>query len=245
MSRPPRDDFAGFGPGAFTFLRSLARHNDREWFAANRERYEREVRAPLAALVEEVDARLATTAPEIVGDPRRSLFRIHRDVRFSADKRPYRTTAAAWFPHVGAGGGVGRTAQAHGGAGFYVEVGATGGALGGGLWLPPRPVLARIRAAMDDDPDALREILDRPAVRRRFGEMPADARLTRMPRGYADAHPAAALLRHQSFTLGRTLDLSALGSATLADDLVRDYRLLLPFVRWLNAAIGLPPRARR
>ena len=79
-------EFSGFRPAALTFLRSLRKHNDREWFERNRATYEAELRAPLAALVEEVDVRLATLAPEIVGHPKRSLFRIHRDVRFSADK---------------------------------------------------------------------------------------------------------------------------------------------------------------
>ena len=127
-------DFTGFRPAALTFLRSLRRHNDREWFAQHRESYEAEVRAPLAALVEEVDVRLATVAPEIVGDPKRSLFRIHRDVRFSSDKSPYKTHAACWFFHGDAGRGVGRETTAHGGAGFYFDIGPTGSSLGGGIW---------------------------------------------------------------------------------------------------------------
>ena len=113
-------EFTGFRPAALTFLRALARHNDRVWFEANRERYERELRAPLASFVEEVDAHLGTIAPEIVGHPTRSLFRIHRDVRFSPDKRPYKTNVAAWFYHAGGAGtvsGAGRSG-AHGGAGF-------------------------------------------------------------------------------------------------------------------------------
>ena len=249
MTAAGAGDFTGFGAGAFSFLRALARHNQREWFLANRARYERDVRAPLAALVEEVDALLATMAPEIVGDPRRSLFRIHRDVRFSVDKRPYKTTAAAWFPHVdsrrAAGGAAGGAATAHGGAGFYVEITADGGSLGGGIWMPPRATLARIRERIDDDGDTLDSLLHRAAVRRRFGEMPPEARLTRMPRGYPASHAHASLLRHQSFTLGRALTPAELGRADLPRLLARDYALLVPLVRWLNGAVGLRVATRR
>ena len=91
------EKFTGFRPAALTFLRGLARNNKREWFEANRERYETEVKRPLQVLVEEIDARLGEIAPEMVGNPKRSIFRIYRDVRFSKDKSPYKTNAAAWF----------------------------------------------------------------------------------------------------------------------------------------------------
>ena len=237
--------FPGFGGGALEFLRELDQHNDRTWFEFNRARYARELRDPLAALVEEVDARLALVAPEIVGDPRRSLFRIHRDVRFSADKRPYKTNVAAWFFHDGAGHGVGSATVAHGGAGFYVDIGLTGAFVGGGIWMPPRPTLERLRRAIDDDHESLAAILETPAIRRRFGMLAPEAMLRRMPRGYRDPHPAAVLLRHRSFTLGRPLSARDLASGRLPDILLRDFTRLLPLVRWLNGALGLRTRARR
>ena len=75
--------FGGFRPAAFRFLRDLARNNEKTWFEANRDVYEREVQEPMRLLVEPLDARLGSIAPEIVGDPKRSMFRIHRDIRFS------------------------------------------------------------------------------------------------------------------------------------------------------------------
>jgi uncharacterized protein (TIGR02453 family) len=242
---PP--EFPGFRPAALTFLRGLARHNDRVWFEANRSRYESELRGPLAALVEEVDAHLGTIAPEIVGHPKRSLFRIHRDVRFSSDKRPYKTNVAAWFYHDGGDrtvGGAGRSG-AHGGAGFYFDVGLTGAWLGGGIWMPPRPTLTRIRETLDDDHPSLERILRAPDLRRRFGALAPEGTLTRMPRGYSEAHPAASLLRHQSFTLGRQLTERELFSPRLPSLLARDFARLVPLVRWLNGALGLRALARR
>lgn len=237
-------EFRGFRPAALTFLRSLKRNNTREWFQAHRDDYEGEVRAPLAALVEELDVRFAELAPEIVGDPKRSLFRIHRDVRFSSDKSPYKTNAACWFYHGDAGRGVGSTTP-HGGAGFYFHMEPGGSMLGGGIWMPPRPTLARLRERIDEEHGSLRRILRDRSLAKRFGTLDESAMLTRMPRGYADAHPAADLLRHQSFTVGRTLSDAEVLGPKLPDVLARDYARLVPFVRWFNGALGLRTLARR
>lgn len=237
-------EFTGFRPAAATFLRALGRNNDREWFARHRETYEAELRAPLAALVEEVDVRLATLAPEIVGHPKRSLFRIHRDVRFSADKSPYKTHVACWFHHVDAGRGVGSAAP-HGGAGFYFHMEASRASIGGGIWMPPRPTLQRLREEIDENHRGLSKILGEASFRRRYGELAQESALTRMPRGYPDTHPAAALLRLQSYTVGKTLTPRELASARLPDVLAREYERMLPLVRWLNGALGLRTLARR
>jgi uncharacterized protein (TIGR02453 family) len=237
-------EFAGFRPAALRFLRSLRRNNNREWFARHRETYEAELRAPLAALVEEVDVRLATLAPEIVGDPKRSLFRIHRDVRFSNDKSPYKTNAACWFYHADAGRAVGGAAAPHGGAGYYFDVGSGGAFLGGGIWMPPRPALTRIRERIDEEHASLAKILALPVLRR-YGGFAKEGMLARMPRGYAPSHPAAVLLRHQSFTVGRALSERELFGAKLPDLLARDFARMLPIVRWLNGALGLRTLARR
>jgi uncharacterized protein (TIGR02453 family) len=237
-------EFRGFRPAALTFLRALKRNNTREWFQAHRDDYERDVRAPLVALVEEIDVRLAELAPEIVGDPKRSLFRIHRDVRFSSDKSPYKTNAACWFYHGDAGRGVGTTTP-HGGAGFYFHMEPGGSMIGAGIWMPPRPTLTRLREQIDEGYASLRRILRDPALRKRFGTLDDSAMLTRMPRGYGEDHPAADLLRHQSFTVGRELTDVELFSPKLADVLARDYARLVPFVRWFNAALGLRTLARR
>ncbi len=241
---PASRESSRFRPAALTFLRGLRRHNDREWFEAHRAAYEDDVRAPLAALVEEVDVRLASSAPEIVGDPKRSLFRIHRDVRFSSDKSPYKTHAACWFYHGDAGRGVGSATTAHGGAGFYFDIGPTTSTIGGGIWMPPRPTLARIRERIDEEPASLARVLRAPTLRR-YGGLAEEAMLARMPRGYDADHSAASLLRHQSFTLGRELTERELFSPRLPDLLAREYVRILPLVRWLNGALGLRMLARR
>jgi uncharacterized protein (TIGR02453 family) len=240
---PSAGEFTGFRPAARTFLRALRRNNDREWFLANRERYEAEVRAPMIALVEELDVRLADLAPEIVGNPKRSMFRIHRDVRFSNDKSPYKTNVACWFYHMDAGRGVGGEA-AHGGAGFYFDIDPDASWVGGGIWMPPRSTLARLRERIDEEHESLAGILGAPSLRP-FGGLSREAKLRRMQRGYDADQPAAELLRHQSFTMGRQLRDADLYGARLPDVLAREFERLVPLVRWLNGALGLRTLARR
>src|SRR5260370_27321621 len=86
-----------FPAATLTFLRGLKRHNERPWFEAHRDEYEAVVKDPMRDLIEEMDVRLARLAPEIIGDPKRSMFRIYRDIRFSADKSPHKTHPSRSF----------------------------------------------------------------------------------------------------------------------------------------------------
>jgi uncharacterized protein (TIGR02453 family) len=233
-----------FSADALRFLKSLARNNRREWFELHRENWLRDVRDPMAELVEDLDLRLRTFAPEITGDPKRSIFRIYRDVRFSADKSPYKTHAACWFFHTGGSSKVGREAHG-GGAGFYFHLQPGASFVGGGCWMPPRPALARIRAALAADIRGFERIVKAPALRRRMGGLGEESMLTRVPRGYPADHPAATWLRHQSFTVGRKLSDADVTSARLATALASDFKAITPLVRWINSALGLEPHDSR
>jgi uncharacterized protein (TIGR02453 family) len=235
---------ACFTDATLRFLRGLARHNEKRWFEAHRAEYESAVRVPLRALVEDVDVRLARLAPEIVGDPKHSIFRIHRDIRFSADKAPYKTHAACWFYHRDASHKVGQESHG-GGAGFYFHVQPGGSFIGGGLWMPPREALGRVRDAIAAAPARFARTVTGPALRRRFGDLDDEAVLTRVPRGYPPDHPAAHWLRYRSFILGRPLgDRDVTGTRLLAL-IEADFALVLPLVRWINGALGLRPAQRR
>lgn len=229
-----------FSSASLAFLRGLARNNRRDWFEAHRAEYEEHVKQPMADLVEEMDLRLRSIAPEIVGDPKRSTFRIHRDVRFSKDKSPYKTHAACWFFASGGSSKVGREAHG-GGAGFYFHLQPGASMTGGGLWMPPRPALLRIRAAIADDPNGFARIVTAPALKRRLGTLDEDAMLQRTPRPWGPEHPGARWLRYQSFTVGRALTDAQVTSSRLTSLLAADFALMRPLVRWLNEAIGLPP----
>lgn len=228
---------------ALRFLRGLARNNTKPWFEAHRPDYEDEVRAPMRALIEEMDVRLARFAPEMTGDPKRSMFRINRDIRFSKDKSPYKTHAACWFRHCSADHRVGEEAEG-GSAGLYFHLQPGQSFVGGGIWMPPRPALASIRDAIVANHNAFARVIESPKAKRRFGGMDESAMLKRMPRGYADDHPAAKWLRYQSFTIGRRLTDAQVVSPRLASLLEADFTQIMPLVRWLNSALGLRGRSR-
>lgn len=145
----PVAEFSGFRPAALRFLRDLARNNRREWFEAHCETFASELLEPLRALLDDFDVRLASLAPELAADGKRSVFRIDRDVRFSKDKSPYKTHVAFWVSHcaIGSSGG----SAVHGGAGLYFHVEPKALIIAAGMWMPPAPALARIRSALTAD----------------------------------------------------------------------------------------------
>ena len=233
-----------FSKATLTFLRGLKRHNDRVWFEAHRPEYEAVVQQPMRHLIEEMDVRLARLAPEIVGDPKRSTFRIYRDIRFSADKSPYKTHAACWFYHRDGSRAVGREA-AGGGAGFYFQIAPGDSFLGGGMWMPPREALLALRESLAEDPKRFTWIATDRRLVRRFGGLSEEAVLRRVPRGFAPDHPAARWLKFQSFVVGRALTDAQVVGARLPALLEADFRLILPLVRWINAVLGLRAAERR
>ncbi len=233
-----------FTPASLAFLRGLARNNNKPWFEAHRESYENDVRAPMRALIEEVDVRLARLAPEITGDPKHSMFRINRDIRFSKDKSPYKTHAACWFRHRDAGHRVGGDAE-EGSAGLYFHLQPRESFVGAGIWMPPRPALDKIRDAIAEDSAGFARVVENPRTRRRFGGLDDGAMLKRMPRGFADDHPAAQWLRYQSFTIGCSLGDKEVLGPRLPTLLEADFKLMMPLVRWLNRALGLRVAAAR
>lgn len=228
------------------FFRDLKRHNAKVWFEAHRDEYEQSVRDPMRVLIEDLDVRFARFAPEIIGDPKRSMFRIYRDIRFSKDKSPYKTHAASWFRHRDADASVGSEAQ-HGGAGFYFHLEPGASFIGGGIWMPPRLQLARLRDAIAEHPAAFERVVRAPTFTRRFGGLSSEdgTVLKRMPRGFPETHPAARWLKYQSFTAGRGLTDAQVTSQRLPATLEHEFERLLPLVRWLNRALGLEPATRR
>lgn len=234
-----------FRPAALTFLKGLKRNNRREWFEERKPEFTREVLEPLRRVAEELDVRFARLAPEYEAG-KRSLFRIYRDVRFSKDKSPYKTHAAMWVYHRAPGRGVGK--EIDGGAGFYLHLEPGASLVAGGLWMPPRHSLNKVRDALVDDLAGFRRIIRAPAFVKRFGGLTDDepgVKLTRMPRGFDEDHPAAELLRFNSFTVSTAYSDKEMLDHGLVDRAMKDYALMLPLVRWLNRALGHVPAKSR
>jgi uncharacterized protein (TIGR02453 family) len=172
------------------------------------------------------------------------MFRIHRDIRFSRNKAPYKTNAACWFFHRDSKGNVGQDAV-HGGAGMYFHLEPRGCFAAGGVWMPPAPALKRVRAALDVGHEEFNAIVKARAFRKQFGDLSTEAVLKRMPRGFDPDHPAGDWLRYQSFTVSCPLRQSEVTAATLPDRLEEAFRSITPFVRWLNSAMGFRPHSSR
>lgn len=224
-----------FSKASLTFFRGLARNNAKPWFEQHRATYEAEVRAPMRELIEEMDVRFHDFAPEITGDPKRSMFRINRDIRFSKDKSPYKTNAGCWFYHRSASRRVGSEAS-EGSAGFYFHLQPGESFVAAGLWMPPRPQLNKLRDAIVDKPRPFLGMTS--ALPKRFGGLSDEGALKRMPRGYDENHPAARYLRLQSFVCSRPLTDAQTTSRQLPALLAREFEAMLPLVRWLNGALG-------
>ena len=164
-----------FDPEFFEFLADLAANNDREWFAANKARYEAEVLEPALAFIEDFGYRLREISPNFVADPRRtggSLFRIYRDTRFAKDKTPFKTHTGMQFRHV-----AGKDVHA---PGFYLHLDPAESFAGGGLWRPDPSTANRVREKIAARPEGLAPGDARAAVRRP----------PRGPRRAAQARPA-------------------------------------------------------
>ena len=226
-----------FRPEALTFLRNLAKHNDRDWFNPRKTIFETELKEPMLAIVRKITEAMMDFAPNHVRPAEKSLFRIYRDTRFSNDKRPYKTHIAAWWTHTG----LDKTS----GAGYYFHVGAKEIVIAAGAYMPEKEQLAAIRHWLLDNHAAFRKILHRPAVRKTFSEFEGDA-LTRPPKGFPPDHPAIDLIRYKQWGMSTTLPAKAALEEDLAPTIIRHFRLLAPMVDALNTPIeaSLAPRRK-
>lgn len=218
-----------FEPELFDFLDELKENNRREWFQANRRRYESKVKEPMLRFIAEFGERLDAISAYFVADPRPvggSMFRIHRDVRFSRDKSPFKTNVAAHFSHRAAGKGVHAP-------GFYLhlERGACVG--GGGLYHPDAPTLQKVRERIVSRPEEWRAVLDRGI------EIGGDT-LRRPPRGYDASHPFIEDLKRRDFYTLVSFSERDVCAPDFLDRYVEACRGAAPLVAFLTRALGLP-----
>jgi uncharacterized protein (TIGR02453 family) len=217
-----------FTAKTLSFLRALKRNNDREWFRARKHEYEQHVRGPMLALLQQLGPDLRSFAPELVCDPKVSLYRIYRDTRFSDDKSPLKTHVAAHFPMRGFPRGTG--------GGLYFEIAPQWVWIGGGIYMPSSTDLRAIRAHIADTHPQLHRLVLRPAFARMMGGV-TGAQLTRVPVGYAKDHPAAEYLRYKQFLASRERDAAFATSPRFYRELVATFRATAPLVQFLNTAL--------
>ena len=219
---------ASFGRELFGFLADLKEHNDREWFNANKDRYESDVLEPALAFIEDFEPHLRQISPHLRADARRvggSLFRIYRDTRFSKDKTPYKTTAGIWFKHE-------QAKDVHA-PGFYLHLAPGDVFAGGGIWHPDTPTVTKIRDAIVADSDGWRAATA--GIELGMGES-----LKRVPSGYDKDHPLAEDLKRKNFAALERLSEDDATGPDFLQGYARACEQMAPMVRFLCRAVGVP-----
>lgn len=221
--------FEGFPMEGLRFLRRLKRNNRREWFAARKEEYEALVRLPMLSLIASLQTPFREFAPAYDLNPKRSIFRIYRDVRFSSDKSPYKTNVAAHFVPRGTPKGVA-------GSGYYLHIEPGEVYLGAGIYMPDAAQTKRIRLAIADRCDEFLGMVNDRTFRRLFGELEGN-RLRRMPAGFPPDHPAGEWLKLKQFFAGLSWPEEKCLRRRFVDEAARVFRAATPLVRFLNEAL--------
>jgi len=224
---------ASFTPELFSFLADLRANNNREWFAANKNRYEEHLLEPALAFIDDFAPKLEKISPHLRADARPSggsLFRIYRDTRFSKDKSPYKTNVGIHFRHE-------RAKDAHA-PGYYLHLGPGEVFAGGGLWHPGTEAATRIREAIVADPDGWRRASRTGAFAKRL-QLGGDS-LKRVP-SWADAdHPFADDLRRKDFFGSARLGEDDAVAPGFVDEYAEICKAAAPLMRFLCGALDVP-----
>ncbi|HEX4860159.1 MAG TPA: DUF2461 domain-containing protein [Rhizomicrobium sp.] len=228
------DKFPGMPKDFFAFFRELKKHNERAWFEDNKQRYRESVQAPMSEFVGAMAPHLRKISKNFVCDPRPnggSIFRIHRDVRFSKDKRPYKENAGCYFRHAGG-------CDVHA-PGFYVHFAPGELFFGGGSWMPDPKALARIREGVAARPAAWKKVLADKTFQRAFGGVRGEA-LSRPPRGFAPDHALIEDIKRKSFYALHDADAALALSPKLVGEVAKTFAVASPLVKFLCGALDVP-----
>ena len=217
--------FTGFPPEGMKFLNSLARNNRREWFQPRKEIFEATVRSPMFELVGEINRGLLRFAPDYICEPEKSVYRIYRDTRFSSDKTPYKTHIAAIFTRRGL--------EKHAGAAYYFSVSPKEVEIAGGVYMPGPQQLLAIRNHIAASYQEFSALASNQRLRKEMEDLKGET-LTRAPKGFDPAHPAANYIRMKQWLFYTMLDPALAVTDQLLPEIIKRFRLISPFIEFLN-----------
>jgi uncharacterized protein (TIGR02453 family) len=227
--------FTGFRPAALSFFRGLAKHNDPLWFKPRKAIYDNEVLGPFRALITALGAALEAVGMPLVGDPDRGIFRIYRDVRFSANKQLYKTHQGGVLTRSGGKGDPGL---------LYVHVEPGASMIGAGFWHPEPELLNRLRRAIVDEPDEFLAMTGR-LTALGYTVSCENERLSRLPRGF-EAVKGSAVADYvcwKNFLADTTISDAEMQSSDLVGRIVEFALATRPLFEWGWAAESddIPP----
>jgi uncharacterized protein (TIGR02453 family) len=210
-----------------SFLSELSQNNHKDWMDANRDWYQ-EVRGAFLEDVEGLLQAISHWEPQLSGFKGKDcVFRQNRDVRFSANKDPYKTNLAAYFSVGG---------KKSNGPGYYLHIQPGGSFLAGGIWMPPSDILKKIRQEIDYSGKELLEILQESTFKKRFGALEGE-QLKTSPKGYEADHPHIQLLRYKSFIVSAPISDDEVASGHFKDKAIQYFQIMKPFHDFLARAI--------
>ena len=214
-----------FTPEALKFLRGLARNNNRDWFGERKAIYERELKAPLLALIEEINGEFVDFAPEHIRPAHKCMFRIYRDTRFSPDKTPYKKHISAWFAR--------QDLEKKSGGGFYFHLSGKEVVIAAGVYMPEREQLLAIRNHLLENHAEYRRLSTNRKLQRLMGDFDGQ-RLTRPPKGFPKDHPAVDLIACRQWGVSTTLPAEAALQPTLRKQIISRFQAAAPLIEFLN-----------
>ena len=208
-----------------SFFKELAENNEKAWFHANKKRYETDVKMPFLALLEQLLDRLVQWDDRLIPDPKKAVFRINRDIRFSKDKSPYNTMMKAGFSPGG------RKSEF---PGYYLGIDAEQVHVGGGLFMASPDLLKKVRAHIADDVEGLVRLVEDKNFKSAFGALQGE-RSKRLDKSFVTAAEKCDLIYHKQFYVFTQFPIAGLyGSAQLFDEILRHFSLVRPLNQYLK-----------
>jgi len=220
--------FRGFPAEGMQFFKKLKKNNTREWFLEHKAEYEEHVKAPMEQFVAALNAKLMDAAPTHVTDPKKAIYRLYRDTRFSKDKTPYKTHVAATFRH--------NALDKHASAGLYVGVSPEQIEVAGGVYMPGPDEIPLLRNLFAEKHETIAKLANTKSFKALLGEWQGQ-QLKRIPRGFPEDHPAEALLRRKQWYFYVTLDPSIATTPKLFQEIWKRFQVAIPMLEILNQPI--------
>lgn len=215
-----------------SFLKQLKSHNNKQWFDAHRKEYD-EAKNNFIAFVSEILSRMQKFEKDVVGlNAKDTVFRINRDIRFSADKSPYKKNLAAAF------GKGGKNSMS---AGYYFHLEPENNSFaGGGVWMPQPVQLAAIRQEIDYNLKDFKKIINSKNFVKHFNglDQTEEFKLKTTPKGFSADNPAIEYLKFKSFIAGKNFSDKEVTSSGFITEIVESYHVLFPFIQFLNKAVA-------
>lgn len=215
------DDFVGF-------FKDLAANNDRDWFNANKKRYENSVKKPFEVFIGDMIKKTQTVEPDLKLEPKEAIFRIYRDTRFSKDKTPYKLQASAI---IADGGRKGMHSP-----GMYLELNPEEVRVYGGMYMPDKELLYSVREQIMNNMAAFDKAINDKGFKKVYGEIQGDKNKV-LPKEFKEAAEKQPLIYNKAFYYYTKLPVKLITSPKLPDEVLSAYNAAKPVREFLRKAV--------